>query len=106
MHHLGQDAYTGDTVLHVVGHHVVVDAPTEVLGTSTGAEAPPAVLVGFFHQMTEAIDVTVAEKIGHPLSLFGEEARHRVVLSRVVDVDVLVTDVVVAGDDEVGALLS
>ena len=35
MHHLGQDANVGDTALKAVSHHVVVDAPTEILGTGT-----------------------------------------------------------------------
>ena len=95
VHHLGQDANVGDTALKVVGHHVVVDAPTEVLGTGTCTEAPPAVLVGLLHQMSKTVDVTVAEEVGHPLPLLGKEARRGVMFSRIVDVDVLMTDVVV-----------
>ena len=102
MHHLGQDTDVGDAVLKAVSHHMVVDAPTQVLGTGTSAEAPPAVLVGFLHQMPETVDVAVAEELGHPLAFLRQEARHCVVLSRVVDVDVLVADVVVAGKHEVG----
>ena len=104
VHYLRQDANVSDAVFHVVRHHVVVDAPAEILGTGSGAETPPAVLVRFLNQLAEAVDVTIAEEVGHPLPLFRQEARHRVVLSRVVDVDVLVADVVVAGKDEVGAL--
>ena len=100
VHHLGQDAYTSDAILQIVGHHVVVDAPAEVLGTGTGAEAPPAVLVGFFHQLAETVDVAVAEEVGHPLAFLGQEARRGVVLSWIVDVDVLVADVVVAGEHQ------
>ena len=95
MHHLGQDANIGDTVLKTVGHHVVVDAPTEVLGTGTCTEAPPAVLIGLLHQMSETVDVTVTEEVGHPLPLLGQKPRRGVVFPRVVDVDVLVADVVV-----------
>ena len=104
VHHLGQDVDLGDAVLHVVGHHVVVDAPAEVLATSTGAEAPPAVTVGFLHQVTETVDIAIAEEVGHPLAFLGQEARRGIVFPRVVDVDVLVADVVVARKHKVGAL--
>ena len=96
VHHLGQDAHVSDTVAEVVGHNMIVDAPAEVFGTGTGTEAPPAVLVGFLHELTEAVDVTVAQKVRHPLAFFGQESRRGVVFSWVVDVDVLVADVVVA----------
>ena len=71
MHHLGQDADLGDAVLQVLCYHVVVDAPAEVLGAGTSAETPPTVLVGFLHQLSEAVDVAIVEKIGHPLAFFG-----------------------------------
>ena len=96
MHHLGQNAYICDAVAEIVSHHVVIDAPAKVFGTGTGAKTPPAVMVGLLHQLTETVDIAVAEEIRHPLPLFGEEARRGVVLSWVVDVDVLVADVVVA----------
>ena len=102
VHHLGQDANVGDTALKVVGHHVVVDASTEVLGTGTSTEAPPTVLVGFLHQMSETVDVTITEEVGHPLPLLGQKARRGVVFPRVVDVDVLVTDVVVTRKHKIG----
>ena len=96
LYHLGQDVDVGDAILHVVGHHVVVDTPAEVLLSGAGAEAPPAITVGFLHSVTERVDVAVAEEVGHPLALFRQEARRGVVFPRVVDIDVLVADVVVA----------
>ena len=71
---MGQDAHIGDAVAEVVGHHVVVDAPTEVLRTSTSAETPPAVLVGLLYQLTETVDLAITQKFRHPLALFGQEA--------------------------------
>ena len=71
LHHLGQDADIGDAVFQVVGHDMVVDAPAEILGTGTSAEAPPTVLVGLLHQLSEAVDVAVAEEFGHPLAFLG-----------------------------------
>ena len=75
MHHFGQDADLGDTVFQVLCHHVVVDAPAEVLGAGTGAETPPTVLVGFLHQLSETVDVAIAEEVSHPLAFLGKEAR-------------------------------
>ena len=71
MHHFGQDADLGDTVFQVLCHHVVINAPAEVLGTSTSTEAPPTVLVGFLHQLSETVDVAIVEEIGHPLAFLG-----------------------------------
>ena len=79
---------------------MIVDAPTQVLLACPGAETPPAVSVGFLHQMTEAVDVAVTEEIGHPLAFFRQKARRGVVFPRVVDVDVLMADVVVAREDQ------
>ena len=72
---------------------MIIDAPAQVLGAGTGAKAPPTVAVGFLDKMTETVDVAVAEEVGHPLPLLGQEARRGVVFPRVVDVDVLVADV-------------
>ena len=75
MHHFGQDTYLGNAVFQVLCYHVVVDAPAEVLSSGTSAEAPPTVLVGFLHQLSETVDVAIAEEVGHPLAFLGKEAR-------------------------------
>ena len=74
VHHLGQDTYLGDVVFQVLCYHVVVDAPAEVFGSGTGTETPPTVLVGFLHQLSETVDVAIAEEVGHPLAFLGQEA--------------------------------
>ena len=74
VHHLGKNTHMGDTVFQAIGHDMVVDAPAKVLGSRACTEAPPAVLVGLLHQLAEAVDIAVAEKIRHPLPLLRQEA--------------------------------
>ena len=75
---------------------MIVDAPAKVLGTGAGTETPPTVTVRLLHQLTEAVDIAVAEEIRHPLPFLGQEARRRVMLPRIINVNILMTDVVVA----------
>ena len=53
---------------------MIINAPAKILGTGTGAEASPTVTVGLLHQMAEAVDVSIAEKIRHPLPFLGQKA--------------------------------
>ena len=75
MFHVRKDVHLANAILQVFRNHVIVNAPAEVLGAGAGTEAPPAIAVGFLHQLTEAVDVAVAEEIRHPLAFFGQEAR-------------------------------
>ena len=63
VHHLRQNVHLGDAVGEVVSHNMVVDAPAEVFGAGTGTETPPTVSVRLLHQMTETVDVAVAEEV-------------------------------------------
>ena len=61
VHHLRENVNDIDVLLDVFGDHVIIDAPAEVLASGTGTEAPPAVTVGLLHQITETVNVTIAD---------------------------------------------
>lgn len=55
-------------------------------------------------QVTEGIYKAGVEETAHPLSLFGEETAGVGVSHRVVNINILMADIIIPTNDEVGAL--
>lgn len=103
---VGQEVCTLDILFEVVADQVVVDAPPFVVVSGVGPVAPPAVLVGLGVKVTKRVHKPVIHKSVDPRPLFGQKAGNVFVPHGVVNIDGLVTDIVVATDDQSGMFFS
>ena len=83
---------------------MVVNTPALVIVPGTCPVAPPGILVAFGIEMAEGINKAVVDKVVYPFSLHRKEARGVFQPYRIVDIDLPVTDVVIAPNDDVGDL--
>ena len=107
MHYVWQDERILEMRNQVVGQHEVIYPPPQVLGSGTGTETPPGVLVfepGM--HVPETVGVTMSQKAAHPFPFFGQEPGMGRVSDRVVDVDCFVAYVVVSRQNQVRSCLS
>ena len=85
-----------------LGYQAVVYTPTLVIVTGIGTVAPPGIVMRFLVEEAEAIDEAALEEIVQPLAFHRKKARYIGIAYRIVNVDRLVTDVVIPTDDKVG----
>lgn len=71
--HIGQNVDGFDLIHKAFRDDMVVDAPTQVLPTGIGTVAPPAVAVGFLHQVAETVDIAIAKEFSEPFTLLRQE---------------------------------
>src|SRR5690606_24807177 len=80
--------------------------PTLVVGPSIGPVAPPSIIVGLFVEMPETVNEPTVDKTADPFPLHGQKAGNILVPNGIVDVDGLMTDVIVPAHDQVGTLFT
>ena len=98
--YLVMDLAIEDLVHESLADHVIVDAPACIVFSSVEAVAPPGVFDLVFMKEAECIDIAMAKKIAEPRPLFVGEAGVVAVGIRVLDIDLFVGDVQIAGIDD------
>jgi len=104
-HDIGQVVAVFDVTAEVFAYEKVVDSPADVSLAGTGSLAPPSVVVWFFVELAEAVDVAVGDEFVHPSALDRQKAGDVFVFFWTGEVDGSVGCVYIAGDDEVFAFL-
>ena len=95
------DGCGGDPVTDAVGYQKIVDPPSGIVLTGIEHIAPPGVRSGSIRiQMTERICETGVQKFAKALPLFVREAGVASVGTGILQVDLPVSDIQIAADDD------
>src|SRR5882672_819944 len=101
------DRLAGRRGRHLGRRDLVVDAPADVLRIGAAAVRPPGVLLGVLVEAAKDVDeADLVEDACQPFALLGEEAGVLLVRAPVLEVDLLVRDVPVAAQDDLGVALA
>lgn len=95
------DAGVAQLATQRFAHPEVVNAPTGIVCTCSGAIRPPTVHLRCIAEYAERVNQSRLLPTIHPLALLGQEAADAYLPLRVVDVNGFVADIEVAADDHV-----
>lgn len=88
-----------------LGYQAVVYTPTLVIVAGISTVAPPRVVMRFFVKKAKAIHKPTLEEVVQPLALHWQKARYIGIAYRVMNINRLMTDIVIPTNNKVGARL-
>lgn len=99
------DGGTRQLCFQFFAHGYVIYPPAFVLCPTVGTGAPPTIVAsGFGVQVPEGIGEAQLQEFIHPGTLFRQETTALFVADRIMDIDGLMANVIIAADDKFGSL--
>ena len=86
--------------------HAIVNPPAFILGTRIKTIAPPRILLFLRIEQTERINKSCRKETSHPFPFFGQEAAVRGIPDRIMNINRLMTDIIVTAKDKVRTSLA
>ena len=91
-----------EAFFQIVGNTDIIDAPALVIGPRVGPKTPPGIAVRLGVKFAEGVNHAVVKPFVHPGALFGQKAGGVFVAHRIVNIDGLVANVVIAAHHQSG----
>ena len=86
-----------NAVFESIAHHAVINPPTLVVGSCIGSETPPRVGIFYiFVDVAKAVGETTLDKAVNPLTLLGKKTRRLCIANGAVNINLTMTNIVVA----------